>query len=437
MMTTETVRILAVNPWIHDFAAYDFWARPLGLLSLCAMLRRAGFAVDYFDCLASPSKNSSSPRFGRGPYTKTPIAKPDVFSDVPRTYSRYGVDPEEFRAYLESLESPPSLVLVTCLMTYWYPGAFTAIKIVKDAFPSVPVVLGGIYATLFPEHAGQFSGADFVAEGACENEIFAIAERFAGAFPDPVPDYSDISSWPLVELSDTCFAPVLGSLGCPYRCAYCASGFLQPSFRPKSADSIMGEIDFRVKGGVSDFAFYDDALLVDADKRIGPVFDEIIGRGRNIRIHLPNAVHARFITAELAEKMFRAGVRTLRLGLETTSSREGLDSKVTLAEFRRSAENLRKAGFDKNMLGAYLLCGLPDHDDKEAEESIAVVKDCGVTPVLAHYSPMPRTALWEMAKACSRYDIENEPLCTNNSVFPCRPSFNWEALSRLKRLCAA
>lgn len=431
------MRILAVNPWIHDFAAYDFWARPMGLLSLCAMLRRAGFPVDYFDCLASPSKNSSSPRFGRGPYRKSAIPKPAVFSDVPRTYSRYGVDPEEFLAYLKSLESPPSLILVTCLMTYWYPGAFEVIKMVKEAFPSVPVVLGGIYATLFPEHAGQFSGADFVAQGACENEIFSIAERFTGARPETLPDYSDISSWPLIGLSDTRFAPVLGSLGCPYRCAYCASNFLQPQFRPKNADAIIEEIMHRVKSGVTDFAFYDDALLVDADKRIGPVFDEIIGRGMNIRIHLPNAVHARFITSELAEKMFRAGVRTLRLGLETTSSREGLDGKVTLSEFRRSAENLRRAGFDKNTLGAYLLCGLPDHEDREVEEGIRVVKEAGVTPILAHFSPMPRTALWERARASSRYDIENEPLSTNNSVFPCRPSFNWEALSRLKGLCSA
>ena len=26
--------ILLVNPWIHDFAAYDFWLKPLGLLYL-------------------------------------------------------------------------------------------------------------------------------------------------------------------------------------------------------------------------------------------------------------------------------------------------------------------------------------------------------------------------------------------------------------------
>jgi len=27
-------RILLINPWIYDFAAYDLWVKPLGLLSL-------------------------------------------------------------------------------------------------------------------------------------------------------------------------------------------------------------------------------------------------------------------------------------------------------------------------------------------------------------------------------------------------------------------
>jgi len=31
--------ILLVNPWITDFTAYDFWLKPLGLLSIASILR--------------------------------------------------------------------------------------------------------------------------------------------------------------------------------------------------------------------------------------------------------------------------------------------------------------------------------------------------------------------------------------------------------------
>jgi hypothetical protein len=43
--------ILLVNPWIYDFAAYDFWLAPLGLLSLAAFLRKNGYDIRMIDCL--------------------------------------------------------------------------------------------------------------------------------------------------------------------------------------------------------------------------------------------------------------------------------------------------------------------------------------------------------------------------------------------------
>jgi hypothetical protein len=64
-----------------------------------------------------------------------------------------------------------------------------------------------------------------------------------------------------------------------------------------------------------------------------------------------------------------------------------------------------------------------------------VVKAAGITPVLAHYSPIPHTTLWKEAVAVSRYDLEADPIFSNNAIFPCqREEFSWTALSRLKRM---
>ncbi len=76
-LRTATPHILLVNPWIHDFAAYDFWAAPLGLLAMAALLRDRGFRVSYYDCLdryhpRAPSRPPGG-RSGRGPYAKTPL----------------------------------------------------------------------------------------------------------------------------------------------------------------------------------------------------------------------------------------------------------------------------------------------------------------------------------------------------------------------------
>ena len=43
--------IVLINPWIYDFAAYDLWSKPLGLLSIGSFLRECGFRVHLIDCL--------------------------------------------------------------------------------------------------------------------------------------------------------------------------------------------------------------------------------------------------------------------------------------------------------------------------------------------------------------------------------------------------
>ena len=85
---TAAPHILLINPWIHDFAAYDFWAKPLGLLVLAALLRQHGCTVSYIDCLDRfhPRAPATDPqrRCGRGPYLKTRLPKPAALPDVPR-----------------------------------------------------------------------------------------------------------------------------------------------------------------------------------------------------------------------------------------------------------------------------------------------------------------------------------------------------------------
>ena len=150
-MTGDNPHILLVNPWIHDFAAYDFWAKPIGLLTIASILRDHGLTVSYIDCLDRfhPKAPKSDPhrRYGRGPYLKTRIPKPPGLNDIPRFYSRYGIKPQWFREDLLKIRQP-DLVLVTSLMTYWYPGVYETIEMIRSVFPQTPVVLGGIYARL-------------------------------------------------------------------------------------------------------------------------------------------------------------------------------------------------------------------------------------------------------------------------------------------------
>ena len=432
--------LLLINPWIYDFAAYDFFARPLGLLSLAGWLRGRGYEVHFLDCLGAPHARSGP--FGTGRYPKEIMPPPPALNGITRRYGRYGISEAAFRERLDRVPTPAA-ILVTSLMTYWYPGVVAAIKLAREHFPGVPVILGGIYATLCPEHAQKHSGADRVAAGPGETAILGILQEAAGFTPpgpvvDPGADL-DSRPYPALDLLEyPSFIPILTSRGCPLDCTYCASRLLQPVYRRRQPQASAAELIYwQDRWGLKDAAFYDDALLLEASGHLLVILEELARRGRTFRFHTPNGLHARLITREVAGWLKRANFATLRLGVETTALGEGrLDAKLQAGELEAALAYLKEAGFAPEQIGVYLLIGLPDQKEAEVAASIRRVKELGATPVLAQYSPIPGTALWPRALAASRFDLASDPLFHNNSLFPCWPEFSWERYTRLKRLAA-
>ncbi|MCU0559783.1 MAG: radical SAM protein [Desulfobacterales bacterium] len=447
MTKTDAPHILLINPWIHDFAAYDAWASPLGLLTLAGILREHGCRVSYVDCLdrfhpRAPRPAREAP-FGCGPFLKTRLPKPAPLRDVPRHFSRYGIDPGWLREDLRTRPAP-DLVLVTSGMTYWYTGVQETIGLIREIHPNAPVVLGGVYATLCTAHARRVSGADEVIAGQAEESILGLVARYTGcrAAPRHAPDDIDAYPYPALELQRRiAFLPLLTRRGCPFACAYCAANLMDSRRLRRSPAAVAAELRYwHRRHGLADVALYDDAFLSDVPGHALPVLEAIVRADLPLRFHTPNAVHVRGITPETAGLMFRAGFRTLRLGLETTdrAQHRQLDRKVTAAEFAAAARTLIQAGFNRDQVGAYLLVGLPGQPAAEVLRSIAAVKQAGVRPLLAYYSPIPGTSLWPQAVAASRYDLTAEPLCANNSVFPCRrEAFSWTWIAELKRHIAS
>lgn len=443
---SDPPHILCINPWIHDFAAYDFWAKPIGLLSLAAVLRQHGYHVTYIDCLDRfhPRDTPTDPaaRHGRGPYRKQPIKPPAALKNVQRTYSRYGIAPDWFHQDLATIPKP-HLILVTSLMTYWYPGVIETIEILKQHFPQVPVVLGGIYARLCTDHARRHSGADEVMTDRGESLLPMVA-RLTGKATRSEWDFHKLDHWPYPAFdlqNHVNYIPLLTSRGCPMACAYCASSYLEPMMRRRSWAAVIEEIGYwHQQHSVMDFAFYDDALLVDASRHMVPLLEGLSAKKWSIFLHTPNAIHIRAVTANIAALMKRAGFHTLRLGLETIAfdGRDGLDTKVTQDEFHQAVEHLLSAGFDPRRIGAYLLVGLPGQRMAAVEAAIQAVHAAGISPVLAYYTPIPHTRMWTAAQKASRYDLEADPIFHNNAILPCRrDSFSWAQLSRLKQLAAS
>jgi len=440
--------VILINPWVYDFAAYDLWAKPLGLLYLASRFRASGFQVHLLDCLdvhnplmekAGFTKRPVRRRYGTGKYWKQQVPKPPQLSNIPRAYSRYGITPQVFRAELQRIRNPAA-ILITSLMTYWYPGVFDAIRFAKELHPQVPVLLGGIYASLCKEHARAFSQADAVFTSTNQfwpaglNEFLRenIADFPIEKKPQPFVPYP---AFDLLTNAD--YVCLLGSSGCPFRCSYCASHYLNPHFLKRDPDDLFEEVRFWHKAhGIMDFAFYDDALLVDADNHIGLFLKEVVRNNLTVRFHCPNGLHLTYIDQEIANLLYKAGFKSIRLGFETsdTALHKRLGKKFSEGEFEQAVAYLKRAGFTTEQIGSYILIGLPGQTDDQVVETIEYVGRTGTLPYLSEYSPIPHTRLWKEAVAASPFDLGSDPLFHNNSIMPCWDGDVFKRVSRLKRL---
>jgi len=164
---------------------------------------------------------------------------------------------------------------------------------------------------------------------------------------------------------------------------------------------------------------------------------EIKKRNLSCNFHCPNGLHLREINEELAQLMFDSGFKTIRFGFETSDLERQMETggKVKNEELKRAVHLLQAAGFKSGDIGIYLLCGLPGQTAAEVRNSIEFVWECGAKPILAEYSPIPGTKMWDEAVALSPFDIQSEPLYHNNSLLPCRNNdFSVTVYEQLKKM---
>jgi len=440
------MRALLINPWIYDFAAYDLWLKAFGLLRVGSLLRKLGWEVEFIDCLDrfhtrlpefSGGKYPRRDQFGCGKYFKTEVIKPPSIAEVERRYFRYGLPIELFQDKIAGIEAP-DWILVGSTMTYWYPGYFLAIKLSRKYFPQTPVVLGGIYPSLCPDHARRYSSADAIHTGGGFTALAKLMMEL-GFQSLPLPQERNIT--PAYNLlSDQSALAVRTGLGCPNSCSYCSASFLEPELIQRDPEAVATEIEGYLRQyGTTDIAFYDNALLSNADTHINRILSLLIEDDITCRFHTPNGLHARLLSKETANLLKESGFIRPRLSLETSRADRQKKSggKVENRDLIRALEYLEAAGYKRSEISVYLMFGLPGQSPGEVEADIRFVHELGTYITLAAYSPIPGTKDYTQMLNEGLIADESDPLLQNNTILCLRQKiFSTNQIRALRRMAS-
>jgi len=386
------MNLLLVNPPIYDFTAFDFWLRPYGLLRVGGQLRRCKLTT--FDYLVSRERDG----FGRGRFDQQPAVRPAALADIPRRFYRFGRAREDLVQLL--MKQRFDAVLVQTVMTYWYLGVREVIDDVRRLQPQAKIILGGVYASLCPTHAGSL-GADQVLEG---GELKSLGLPLSDGLP-------------LWESVDAQVGVLKITEGCPFRCTYCSVPVVYPNFVARPLEACVDEVRHLIRLGTRHIAFYDDALLFKADRILLPFLEAVLRQDLHVSFHTPNALNARFITPEIARLMVRAGFRTFFLGFESNvyEWQRKTGGKVYSEEFADAVRTLREA--DASSITAYIIIGHPESSEQDLEASIRFAAGHRARVMLSEFAPIPGTPDGE---ACRAYTDLDEPLNHNKTAFTSR-----------------
>ncbi|MBE0418120.1 MAG: Fe-S oxidoreductase [Coriobacteriia bacterium] len=244
----------------------------------------------------------------------------------------------------------PDEIYITSLFTYWSSYVWDCVRFYRRSYPAAKIIVGGIYASLAPEHCLQ-SGCDEVHVGLHEQ-----AEQCP-------PDY---------DLVETDFQILHASRGCVRRCAFCGTYRIEPEYTYKR--TITSEIEKR------HLVFYDNNLLAN------PHIKQLLTELRDFRLEkrvvtaeCQSGFDGRLLTPELACLLKAARFRNPRIAWDGPVEEE--------SEVRKQIQILTEAGYAAKDISVFMIFNheLPPGDLRHKAEACfhwgVQVADCRFRPL--------------------------------------------------------
>jgi len=426
---------------------------PLGLGYIASVLERNGFEVCILDAVVEG-------------FTHT-VRDHDIFF-------RLGLD---WKDILERIRNfAPDIVGIGCMFTKNYRPTYHLAQLIKEEIgKDIPLVAGGVHATVMPYHVMENSPFDFVLKGEAEYSFLHLINEINGekdfsrvdgllyrhegsivenekcsyisplsALPHPARHLMSIDLYnsinrpygqPGSHPRQSPAFPLITSRSCKARCCFCETWkIMGPRVRLRTAEDVLDEVAMLVETyGCKELLILDDNILVDAD-RASRIFRGLAQQAPDLTWKPMNGISLWSMTEELMYEMSASGCYQISMAVESGNKRvlrEIIRKPLDLDVVPKYTKLAKELGFETIVL---FVIGFPGESKEDIQDTVRFAEQLDVDQVVFSIAtPFPGTKLYEVCKEKGYIqDLDLERLRFGMANIE-TPEFTREYLRRTRR----
>ncbi len=430
---------------------------PLGLAYLAANMRKHGYAPAILDCVAE------------GYYDE----------EIRDSFLYYGLRWESIRDQVAG--ENPDLIGVSVLFSNLISDVFEMCARLKQAFPDIPIILGGHHPTGAPVDCMKNPHIDYVMLGESDQSFVTFLESLNGRIPineTPTlyykedgeikntmnkanPAYKGVGynyyyrkdagiplhlddlpfpAWDLLPMEKYWktevrigggdvigerYAVMVSTRGCPHVCNFCTSPLVSgyKGYRMRDNDEVVREIRWLVDTyGVTEVQFMDDNFNVSAP-RAKRLMRQLGREFPDVVFSATGGTEVNALDDEMIDLMAQSNFYKVLLAIEAADQdlqNLTIDKKVKVHRVPEIVRKLREKGIETRAL---FMIGFPGETRNSIQKTVDLARTLDVDDFyISIVTPMPGTPLYdeciEKGLFVKDFDVNNIRFSTTNIRLP-------------------
>lgn len=195
---------------------------------------------------------------------------------------------------------------------------------------------------------------------------------------------------------------VMSTRGCPYRCEFCSNVIFGGSYRERSPENVVDEIEESLKLGYDRIAFADDLFTLNRN-RVSRICEEI--HRRNLRFSWECLARVDAMDYSTALEMRNAGCTRIYFGIESGNDHilKLMKKRITTEQARKAVEISHRAGIQ---VGAFFILYYPGETDETVLNTLRFTTSLPLDYLgLTMPYILPGTSLYERVKDRISHDF--------------------------------